>query len=158
MLEEEGLADRLIEDERYLYNLLGDPALVVKLPRQVSVDAPAEAPAGTSVTVKAGEAELTAVTLERIRAPRTDLNGLDAATGPDSMKNQETVAKVLDTYRRANDLVVARGAVDGARAVLALPRDLEPGKYVLKLLTKSGEVGSARIVVQKADPLKKKFY
>lgn len=158
MLEEEGLADRLIEDERHLYNLLGDPALVVKLPRRISVDAPAEAPAGTTVAVAAGEAELASVTLERVRAPRNDLSGLDATAGPDSMKDAATEARVRDTYQRANDLVLVRGTVSGARAVLALPRDLAPGKYVVKLATRAGAVGSMTLVVQKAAPLGRKYY
>ncbi|MEZ0227398.1 MAG: C25 family cysteine peptidase [Planctomycetota bacterium] len=158
MLEEENIAERLIEDERHLYNLLGDPALVIRLPRRISVDAPAEAPAGKTVEVKAGDAELAALTLERVRAPRGDLAGLDAKTGPDSMKDAAVVERVRDTYRRANDLVLATGTLDGARGMLALPRELPPGKYVIKLTTRTGAVGSAPLVVKETEVAPKKKY
>lgn len=157
MLEEDGLGERLIEDERHLYNLLGDPALRVRLPRPISVDAPAGAPAGTSVSVTA-KSEIAACTLERARAVRTDLQGLDPATKPSAMKDEAVLKQVLATYARANDFVCARGVLDGVRAVLALPRDLAPGTYVIKVLTKDGGAGSARLVVQKPTPPKKKYY
>ncbi len=158
MLEEENLAPRLVEDERRLYNLLGDPALVVRLPRQVSVVAPAEARAGESVTVTAGEGALASLSLERVRGPRTDIQGLDPGTEPEAMSDAKVEKHVRETYARANEYVLARGAVDGARGVLALPADLAPGRYVLKVRTAGGDVGSARLSVREASPPKKKFY
>ncbi len=157
MLEEENLGERLVEDERSLYNLLGDPALRVKLPRRISVEAPASAPAGTSVTVKTDE-DLSALTLERVRAPRSDLQGLDAALGPESMKDAAVVERVRETYRRANDALLVQGKLDGARGVLALPQDLAPGTYVIKVVTAKGAIASTPLVVQKPAPKAKKYY
>jgi hypothetical protein len=158
-LDEEGLAERLLEDERHLYNLLGDPALVVRLPRPISVEAPDEAPAGTKVVVKAGGKSLLAVTLEKPRSVRTDLQGLDPAQGPEVMKDPAVAKRVRETNAQANDLVVVRGSVDGARGVLDLPRDLEPGEhYLVKVVTASGEAGSIRLAVTRPSPHKKKYY
>jgi hypothetical protein len=158
MLEEEGLESRLLEDERHLYNLLGDPALQVRLPRRVSVSAPAEAPAGTTVEATCDDKEIASATLERKRAVRSDLQGLDAGTGPEALRDAGTRKRILQTYERANDLVLVKGEAKGARAVLSLPRDLEPGKYVLKLQLTTGEVGSTTLEVGKPAPAKKKYY
>ncbi len=158
-LDEEGLAERLIEDERHLYNLLGDPALVMRLPRPISVEAPDEAPAGTRVVVKAGGSTLLALTLEKPRSVRSDIQGLDPAQGPEVMSDAAVEKQVRETYARANDLVVVHGSVDGARGVLDLPRDLEPGQhYLVKVVTASGEAGWIRLAVTSPSPHKKKYY
>ncbi|MBI3724148.1 hypothetical protein HY251_09385, partial [bacterium] len=81
MLNEAGLMERLIEDERHLYNLLGDPALVVRYPRSRKVVAPAKAQAGETIDVSLeGDAGDLQVTLERGRALRKDLEGLADGT------------------------------------------------------------------------------
>ena len=153
-LAENGLAERLIEDERHLYNLLGDPALVLRLPRPISVEAPAEARAGTSVRVSVEKGTLRAVALGRERAPRKDLAGLDPATGPEAMADPEVENRVRETYAKANDLVVVRGSVAEAGGVLDLPKDLAPGSYIIKVVTAAGEAGAARLCVRPP----KKYY
>jgi hypothetical protein len=160
MLGEKGLAPRLIEDERHLYNLLGDPALAIRYPRQLSVDAGAQAQAGTSFPVELEASDpltLVTATLERMRGVPKGLEGLPAETGPDALADPAVRKRVLETYARANAPIVVTGTVKGARAVLDLPATLEPGTYVLKVyarMVKGGEglVASSRIEVAAAAP------
>jgi hypothetical protein len=138
-------------DQVYLYNLLGDPALQVSLPRgQVELTAPVRSTPGGAVELSASvqapdgspmAAGHATVTLEIERSkiaqelePTAQLTGAAAE------------AAMERNYERANDKVVWRGAAEVENGELALtielPGGLAPGKYAWKVYA-HGSAGDA---------------
>jgi hypothetical protein len=134
-------------DQILLYNLLGDPALQLALPRgRVRLRAPADLQPGeeaeilgAAVTdggtpVPAGRVLLT---LEIVRTEM--LHPLEPLDG---LEGEERLAAIARNYERANDKVaaVATGEVEQGtfRLRLEAPADLRPGSYVWKVYVASG--------------------
>ncbi len=111
-----------------MYNLLGDPALVVARPEgEVALDLPAQATAGAPLTVRgrvaAGSARAVTVTLETER-------------GTSARRDAPAGETPVEAYARANDRVVwtelaSVNAAGEFEVALPLPRALAAGKYVV---------------------------
>ncbi len=147
--DDEHLA-QLMRDGRSVYNLLGDPALVIQYPRMVKLEAPEDATAGTTIELKAEGVTIERATLERLRKTPRGLKGLPEDTSPEALASSEVRERILATYKKANDFVVLAGA--GPR--LELPRDLAGGSYILKAWGTGGgpAIASARIEIEEAAP------
>jgi len=136
-----------------MYNLFGDPALVLARPdAAIAVEAsPAEATAGDVVVVRG------AVPSERLGAPAVTLTlevPRDRTARPVPPDDEDPYQR----YARANDKVVATRLVPVERGVfettLHLPPGLVSGDYFVKVFAGAGDrcaVGAARVAV-KADP------
>lgn len=118
------------------YNLLGDPALVLRRPKadvKLALD-------GGALTIEAPARELTLV-LERARevsnAEKLDEN------------DPEVEAKMAARYRKANDRVIRTWTVrlEGGRATLDVELPKEPGRFVLKAHA-PGRFGSLALEVK----------
>lgn len=123
------------KDHLFLYNLLGDPALRIPAPEAAEIALPASAKRGGEVAVGIGAPFPGEATVELAR-PR----GSAVPPRPPESTGDEAF---LETYRRANatELLHAAGRVaDGAESSvrLALPEDLPPGDYVVRLLVEGG--------------------
>jgi hypothetical protein len=165
MLEgSEELAGRLCEDDKRLFNLLGDPALVPHEPKlALEVRTVGKVTPGSKIEVNVadekGPVVPALVTLERLRGVPEGVEGLPSSTkGRALVEDAEVRERILATYKRANDPVVARGKVEDGRATLDLPGDLAPGKYVVKIYARGEEslVGSLRIEVLPPPPVQAK--
>jgi hypothetical protein len=121
--------------QRYAYNLFGDPALALALPRiDLALQAPAWLPAARRLRFSGGgdlpPGRTVTVTLEAL--PGSMLPGAQPGDGQ------------AMSYRRANDKTAARTTVvTGVRGnfqgELSLPRSLPAGSYRLRAVIATGE-------------------
>ncbi|GIW73039.1 MAG: hypothetical protein KatS3mg102_2581 [Planctomycetota bacterium] len=136
-LQDERLLARLAADNAFLYNLLGDPALVLALPRPGGIVlelAGGQPVAGGRLTVRGRVPELergqVVLTLEVERDRYVEEPALPAA----GTRREEP--EIVRTHARANTkhhLRLQAAVRDGSfRATLALPAELWPGTYHLK--------------------------
>ncbi len=111
------------------YNILGDPALVIRRPAdEIELTAPAAPRPGARIEVSGkapdGPVEVT------FECPR------DRFYHPTDLEGEDLEKQIARRYANANNKVVARGdarAADGRfRVELALPADLPPGRYYVK--------------------------
>ncbi|HYF01142.1 MAG TPA: hypothetical protein VEJ18_19620, partial [Planctomycetota bacterium] len=131
VLQGPGSLELMRKDVVLHYNLLGDPALSIRRPDEtLSIEAKGPARRGVRLPV-AGTAKAAARAEVSLEVPRDRFWKLAALEGED------VEAAVRRRYASANDRVVARVPApvhDGAfETELALPPDLPPGRYVLKV-------------------------
>jgi hypothetical protein len=111
------------------YNLLGDPALALPLPADEIRLLPRGMPGPGRLFTITGAARNGPVELT-FECPRNRFHH------PVDLAGDTVEAQLTRRYRNANDKVVARASAtarDGAfEAELELPKDLKPGRYVLK--------------------------
>ncbi|MBL8742471.1 MAG: hypothetical protein JNK04_15285, partial [Myxococcales bacterium] len=143
------------ESHLHLYNLLGDPALALRLPDALSVRLPPEGVAAGStfdVQIQGVPAEAAyTVTLETERVALKP-----GITGPerlDELPLDEAFAAMEKNHALANDkvLATATGRVKGAADKVTLTAPKEPGRYVVKVMSQAARgvsVGHARFTVQ----------
>jgi hypothetical protein len=128
----------LLDEHAALYNLLGDPALVPRYPRELplTVDRATAAP-GSRVTVTLAGRGPTVVTLETdratIRAPLEPIDGL---------ADEDAFAAMVRNWGRATDKVIVRADVPAHTATVDLDMPEAPGTYVIKAF-ESGKTPAA---------------
>jgi hypothetical protein len=162
-LAEPGLPECLIQDERNLFHLFGDPALAIAFPNErAKVEAAASIAAGGALEV-AGSAPAAAgghaiVTLETGRAkPVHPVEPLAEDTPASALA--EVRERIALNYARANDHVVARIEVDVGKdgafhASLPVPADAAPGHRLVKIYawsTSGSSAGCAKVEVQASE-------
>ena len=145
--------DRLIEDHRHLYVLLGDPASRLARPRlDIAIEAPETATKGAAVEISgvledAGDGEAF-VTIESSRGR------IVHSVKRVSVKKKENYAQIRANYEAANNKVVARGeakVVNGRFELkMAVPSNLPSGRYFVKayIIDASGpHLGSRKLTL-----------
>jgi hypothetical protein len=162
-LSEPGLPECLIQDERNLFHLFGDPALAIAFPTErAKLEAAAKVAAGGVLEV-AGSAPAAAggraiVTLETGRSkPVHPVEPLAEDTPASALA--EVRERIALNYARANDHVVARIEIDvgkdGAfRASLPVPAEAAPGQRLIKIYAWSASgssAGCAKVEVQASE-------
>jgi Peptidase family C25 len=133
-----------------MYNLLGDPALILAVPSQdVSLRTRDRAQAGDELVVRGRAPRGTQELILTLEVSRDRMARPDPAPG-------ETE---LERYLRANDRVVTRVVLTPGRsgnfnARLSLPAGARPGTYFVKAFAQGAEVCAvgARSVEVRADP------
>lgn len=120
------------------YNLLGDPALVLRKP-VTSIGLALE---GDVVMIEAEVPEVV-LTLEHCLEYSAALAGRNGSA--DSLEEEQQ----MERYRRANDRVIASWTVrlEGGRAAQGLELPAEPGTYYLKAYA-DGQVGAIAITIE----------
>lgn len=122
--------ERMRKDVILHYNLLGDPALVLRRPAgRVAIEAAGEAKPGAKLAVRGRAPDgALALTFECAR---------NKFYHPTALEEGEDLEKQLARrYANANNKVILRAETRGAdgafEAELVLPADIKPGKYLIK--------------------------
>ncbi len=139
-----GSLEPMRKDVALHYNLLGDPALLFRRPAaDVEIEDPGVPRPGARLVVRGtapdGPVELT---LECRR---------DAFCRPVDLVGEGVEEQMARRYANANDKVIlrleARSSGGAFEAVLPLPADLKPGRYVLKAWSPPASLGARELRV-----------
>jgi peptidase C25-like protein len=132
-------------DQVSLYNLLGDPALPLPVVMAgATVEAPQEAPPGTTITVRATSGVLTGTAHWSMTILRNRMKGKVLAVRADHPQVRE---EMIRTHKAANDKVLAAGktpVADGrASWQVRLPGKAPGARVFVSVMIESADAGAA---------------
>lgn len=143
------------ESHLHLYNLLGDPALKLRLPAALKVSLPPEGvAAGATIDVDVQGATADAAFTLTMETERVAVKpGITSPDRLDEMPIDAAFSAMSKNYAIANDkvLTTVNGRFKGGSEKLKLAAPKQPGRYVVKLLSVADRgvaVGHVRFTIQ----------